>query len=125
MSLDTAFQLRRRSPGPVESPTLLEELAACAASCQACADACSSAGVSTRVATCVQLDLVCADICRTTSMLLTRAGTKRQGLVRLAVELCATACETCAAQVAGTRPERCACAVVRHRCATACRDYLT
>jgi hypothetical protein len=90
----------------------------CSQACTACADACLSeedVAASTR---CIRDDLDCADICATTSRVLSRHTGYDARLTRAMLQACIQACNTCADSCGEHRDHHPHCAT----CEQACRD---
>ena len=90
----------------------------CSQACTACADACLSepdVAASTR---CIRDDLDCADICATTSRVLSRHTGYDARLTRAVLQACIQACNTCADSCGEHRDHHPHCAT----CEQACRD---
>lgn len=99
----------------------------CAQACTACADACLSQQSVQELAKCIRNNLDCADICTTTSRVLSRHTGYDANLTRTVLEACATACKSCgdSCDHHGSRYEHCkVCAEVCRRCESACQQLL-
>ncbi|MDQ2679139.1 MAG: four-helix bundle copper-binding protein [Actinomycetota bacterium] len=95
---------------------------ACAETCSACADACLSESDVAHMATCIRLDLLCADVCTTVGKALARQGTEPMAIMPL-LSACVAICRRCADECGahGDDHEHCAlCADACRRCAEAC-----
>jgi hypothetical protein len=88
---------------------------ACEESCTACADACLGEDDVARMAECIRLDLVCADICGTAGRVLARQGTSRE-VTEHVLRACVAVCQRCAAECGAHAEHHAHCA----RCAEAC-----
>jgi hypothetical protein len=105
----------------------IDECLDCAATCASCADACLGEGDVADLVRCVRLCLDCADLCGATGRIVTRQTEPEPGVIRAAVEGCATACRACAEECErhARHHEHCRiCAEVCRRCEQACRDLL-
>ncbi|WP_129842420.1 four-helix bundle copper-binding protein [Streptomyces sp. RFCAC02] len=105
----------------------IQECEQCAQTCTACADACLSEEHVEELATCVRLDLDCADVCDITSRLLSRHTGGRSDLTRAQVQACALACAACATECErhAAMHEHCRlCAEACRACERACNDLL-
>ena len=91
----------------------------CALECEHCATACLNEQDVKVLARCIALDLECAEICRTATILMSR-GSERAAEFCL---LCADACEECAQECERHQHmEHCRrCAEACRRCAAECR----
>jgi hypothetical protein len=100
---------------------------ACSQTCTACADACLAEPDVVSMQRCIRDDLDCADVCTTTSRVLTRQTAWDAQLKRAVLEACITACGTCAASCGQHRDhhEHCRiCADACEKCAHACQALL-
>lgn len=92
----------------------------CAKMCLSCAEACTAEAMD--MTDCARLCSDCADVCEAT----TRVGLRRSGsndhlLVEL-LELCARACDACAAECEKHNHDHCRlCAQICRECAADCR----
>jgi len=96
--------------------------------CTACADACLGEHLAHRLETCIRLNLDCADICTSTSRILTRQTNPDLTIVAMAIELCAAAADACAHECErhGDRHAHCQVAAAAcHRCFDACRSLMS
>jgi hypothetical protein len=84
----------------------------CAVECDRCAAACLAEEDLGMLARCIALDLECAELCRTSVILMSRGSDRAAELCGL----CAEACEACAEECERHEMEHC------RRCAKACRD---
>ncbi|HEY6047456.1 MAG TPA: four-helix bundle copper-binding protein [Sphingomicrobium sp.] len=93
----------------------------CAKMCRSCADACAAEQMDMRQ--CIRTCLDCADICDTAANLgLRRTGSNEQ-VLRETLELCARACDACAAECERHDHEHCRlCAQMCRECAEDCRN---
>jgi hypothetical protein len=92
----------------------------CAKMCLSCADACMAEPMDMRE--CIRMCLDCADICdATANVALRRTGSDHQILTEL-LELCARACDECAAECEKHEHAHCKlCAQMCRECAVDCR----
>ena len=92
----------------------------CAKMCLSCADACAAEEMD--MAQCIRLCSDCADVCEATTRLgLRRTGHNERLLIEM-LELCARACEECAAECEKHDHEHCKlCALMCRECAADCR----
>ena len=105
----------------------IDECSDCAATCTSCADACLGEKAVVELVRCVRLCLDCADLCDATGRVVTRQTKPDLGVVRAAVEACATTCRACAEECDRHAPhhEHCRiCTGISRRCEQACRDLL-
>jgi hypothetical protein len=122
--------------GPSVGPGLyldLEQLVDCIEACQecttictACADACLGESDVERLRACIRRNLDCADLCATTSAVLSRQTSTDLGLVRVLLEACIVACKRCAAECEQHAAHvHCGvCAQTCRNCETTCRVVL-
>ncbi|MEU6072928.1 four-helix bundle copper-binding protein [Micromonospora sp. NPDC047074] len=106
---------------------VIEALNTCAQACTACADACLSEDMVAELAKCVRTNLDCADICTTTSRVLSRHTGYDANISRSLLEACAAACRACGDECArhAAMHEHCrVCADACRACERACRDLL-
>ena len=97
-----------------------------AQACTACADACV-AEHDRALGPCIRIALDCADLCAATSRVLSRQLAPDLGVISMALQLCATACDVCAYECrrhAAAHAHCDVCAAACRRCTTACRDLL-
>jgi hypothetical protein len=115
-----------RTPSPIDRDLLqrcITECSECAGTCTSCADASLAEPDVLELVRCIRLCLDCSDVCIATGRILTRQTTPDPGVLRAAVEACATAC-----RVSGDECERHAshhehcrlCAESCRRCEEAC-----
>jgi hypothetical protein len=95
----------------------IEALTDCAQTCSACADACVGEDMVDGLRRCIRLDLDCADVCATTSRVLTRQTELDFTLTRSVLEACVQACRTCAEECEMHAEMHAHCRI----CAEACR----
>jgi hypothetical protein len=99
----------------------------CAQACTACADACLSEDAVVQLATCIRTNLDCADVCGTTSRVLSRPTGHDAALTRTVLEACAAACRSCGDECGSHAEmhEHCRiCAESCRRCEEACRTLI-
>jgi hypothetical protein len=89
----------------------------CEQTCTACADACLSEDDVASLTRCIRDDLDCADVCQTTSRVLSRHTAYDARLTRSVLQACVQACNTCADSCAEHRDHHAHCAT----CEDACR----
>jgi hypothetical protein len=102
----------------------IEACLECAQACTACADACLAERDLEPLRQCIRLDLDCADICETTTRVLSRMGRGTTPFVRRVVDACAVASAECGAECErhAERHEHCrVCGEACRRCEAACR----
>ncbi|MBA3818246.1 MAG: four-helix bundle copper-binding protein [Deltaproteobacteria bacterium] len=129
----TVERMLRTNPEPPFAPldALAATIHACMEAsqvCSACADACLGERLMGRLEACIRLNLDCADICNTTSRILTRQQNPDLALVAMMIELCAAACEACAHECERHAEHHAHCHVAAaacHRCFDACRSMMT
>lgn len=97
----------------------------CAAACTICADACLHEPEIGPLAQCIRLAQDCADICRTTGLLVSRPGHADAPTLQLQLRACIQACQACADEcerhARAMEMEHCRiCAEACRRCAAAC-----
>jgi len=105
----------------------IDALVACAQTCTACADACLSEAAVADLRTCIRTDLDCADICGTTSRVLSRHTGYDANITRAQLEACVMACRACGDECkrhAGMHEHCRICAEACRACESACRDLL-
>lgn len=101
----------------------------CINECLKCMEACNHCYVSSlkeyelaMLRDCIRLDRECADICMFTAESLTR----NTMFTKEVLELCAKACEACAAECEHHEHDHCIrCAEACRRCANICRQMMT
>ncbi|MCQ1955701.1 four-helix bundle copper-binding protein [Arthrobacter sp. zg-Y826] len=132
MALITEMLENHPAAGPRASdPRLLVECllacGECAQVCNACADACLSEEMVGELVSCIRTDLDCAEICATTSAVLSRTGTAGPASASL-LHACIAACAACAeeCQQHAAMHQHCRiCAEACRRCINACEKLLT
>ncbi len=96
----------------------IDTLIACSEACTACADACLAEDMVADLTKCIRTNLDCADICSTTSRVLSRHTGYDANIGTTLLDACISACQSCA--------EECAMHADMHEhcriCAEACRD---
>lgn len=105
----------------------IDALVECANTCTQCADACLSEGDAT-LAKCIRLNLDCADVCTTTSRVVSRQTEYDANVTRPLVEACISACKGCGDECDrhGEHMAHCrVCAESCRRCEQACRELLS
>jgi hypothetical protein len=104
----------------------IEECVTCTQTCTACADACLAEKMIADMLKCIRTDLDCADMCGTTSAVLTRQTAYDVNVTRPVVQACIAACKACADECEQhAHMEHCRiCAEVCRRCEQACNDLL-
>ena len=121
MSIRKMIALHPKDGGNQALSDAVHHLMYCAKMSASCADACLAEGMD--MAQCIRLCLDCSDICEATARLgLRRTGDDNQVLREL-LDLCARACEACAAECERHDHEHCKlCAQICRECATDCRN---
>lgn len=104
----------------------IEECFACASACTTCADACLGESMVAELATCIRLDMDCADVCEATGRVMARHAGHDLALTRALLEACAAACRACAEECErhGSMEHCRLCAEACRSCEAACRDFL-
>jgi hypothetical protein len=93
----------------------------CTKMCLSCADACAAEEMDMRQ--CIRLCLDCADICDATANLGLRRTGSNEAMLREILELCARACDGCAAECEKHEYEHCKLnAQMCRECAEDCRN---
>jgi hypothetical protein len=103
----------------------IEELVTCAQTCTVCADACLAEDDVAALRRCIGLNLDCADVCGSTSRILTRASSSDLELWRSMLLACVQACRSCGAECEShaEHHEHCrVCAESCRRCEEACEE---
>jgi hypothetical protein len=104
----------------------IDALVDCANTCTQCADACLSEGDAS-LAKCIRLNLDCADICATTSRVVSRQTEYDANVTRPLLEACIAACRSCGDECAShaEHMEHCRiCSEQCRRCEETCRELL-
>ncbi len=105
----------------------IDALVECANTCTQCADACLSEGDAT-LAKCIRLNPDCADVCTTTSRVVSRQTEYDANVTRPLVEACISACKSCGDECDGHGEHMAHCRVCAEscrRCEQACRELLS
>jgi hypothetical protein len=129
MTFREIFALHPR-PTQLDHEVLLRcigECLDCSASCTACADASLSESDVEEMRAVIRLASDCADTCDSTRRVVTRQTATDLGVLRAAVEACATACVACAEECEkhAAHHEHCRlCAEECRRCKKACDDVI-
>src|SRR4051812_45393144 len=103
----------------------IEACSDCAATCLICADACLGEEMVTELRRCIRLDLDCAELCRATGAIVSRAAAGGESPIRLILEACADVCQRCGEECrrhAEMHAHCRICAEVCLACAAACRE---
>jgi len=107
----------------------IEALIECASTCTLCADGClSEPGLSPDLAKCIRLCSDCADICSTTSRVVSRQTEYDANVTRPLVEACVSACRSCADECGGHAEHMAHCRICSEscrRCEQACQELLS
>lgn len=105
----------------------VEACFACAGACTACADACLGEEMVADLASCIRLNLDCADVCEATGRVLARHAGHDLKVTRSLLKACAAACRRCADECERhVAMEHCrACAEACRACEAACLEFLT
>lgn len=110
---------------PAQVQAMVQELIACESACIVCADACLSEQDVQMLATCIALDLDCADVCAVTSRLASRMGHHRKAVMPHQIQACREMCRLCAEECERHDHEHCrVCAQACRRCEEACDKVL-
>lgn len=92
---------------------------ACAAACDHCASSCLREKDVEMMTLCIELDLECSSMCRTTAQLMQLESSRAGQLA----ELCAESCDACADECEKHDNEHCRiCAQKCRACAETCRE---
>ena len=103
----------------VENKELIQTLHECVAACNHCFDACLKEDDVKTMANCIKTDRECADICAFFEQALSQNTKYKKELA----QLCAKACEDCAAECEKHDHDHCqACAEACRKCAEACKQ---
>lgn len=101
----------------IPNDELIKKLDICIAACNFCAASCLKEDDVKMMAACIAIDIDCAEVCRTTAILLARDSKYGKHLLRECVELC----KACAAECIKHPMGHCqACAKACEECAEAC-----
>jgi hypothetical protein len=123
MSIRKMLALHPNARGHVNQPLgdAVHHLMYCAKMCRSCADACAAEEMDMRQ--CERLCLDCADICDATANVALRQTGNNGQIVREMLEVCARACDECAAECERHDHEHCKlCAQMCRECAQDCRN---
>ena len=98
----------------------------CAQVCTICADACLSEEDVEKLATCIRLNLDCAEICQVTGNLMSRPAHRDAPALRAQLEACVEICTACGDEYERhAHMEHCrVCAESCRECAEACRRMI-
>ncbi|GIF54634.1 hypothetical protein Air01nite_07290 [Asanoa iriomotensis] len=99
----------------------------CAEACTACADACLSEPDVAELTKCIRTNLDCADVCATTTRVLSRHTGYDATISRAMLVACVTACAACAAECGLHAEMHEHCGICADACRTteqACRDLI-
>lgn len=100
-----------------ENRYMVELLYKCAAECDYCAHLCLNEDDLDKMAECINLNVICADICRTTAISIARESKYSVNLL----EICANICRECADECSKLQPDFCKrCADICNNCADYC-----
>lgn len=103
----------------IPNDELIKKLDICIAACNFCASACLKEEHVHMLAQCISNNIDCAEVCRTSAILLARNSKHGKHLLKECIELC----ETCAAECEQHEHDHCqACARACRECAEACRQ---
>lgn len=101
-----------------QNAQLLTTLAACAAACNMCATACLEEDDVKMMASCIKLDMDCAQICAMTAAFVARGSDHAAHLMKECVEICGK----CAAECEKHEMDHCQqCAEACRKCEAACK----
>ncbi len=97
---------------------LIKKLDICVAACNFCASSCLKEDDVKMMAHCISNNIDCAEICRTTAILLARDSKHAKHLMKECIEVCMACVEECSKH----EHEHCkACAKACSECAEACK----
>jgi hypothetical protein len=105
----------------------IDTLVDCANTCTQCADACLSEHNAAELVKCIRLNLDCADVCGTTSRVVSRQTEHDANVTRQLLDACIAACRSCGDECATHAEHMAHCAICSEqcrRCEDACRDLL-
>ena len=89
--------------------------------CEHCSIACLEENDVQMLTRCIRLNMDCAEICRTTAILLSRSSDHVQHLMQECIELCETCANECEKH---SKMQHCQeCAEACRQCAEACRNH--
>lgn len=99
--------------------TLISKVSDCATICDYCAASCLRESDVTMMAACIQLDMECAAVCRTTALLLQLESNHAGAMC----QICADICNACAEECEKHEHEHCRkCAAICRECAEECAN---
>ncbi len=102
----------------IPNDELIKKLDICIAACNFCAASCLKEEHVQHMTSCIALDMDCAEVCRTTAVLLARDSKHGKHLLKECIELC----DACAEECGRHEHAHCqACAKACRECADACR----
>jgi len=122
MSIRKMIALHPDVAGHVNQPLgdAVHHMMYCAKMCRSCADACLAEDLD--MVQCIRLCVDCADICDAASNIGLRQTGENGQILREMLELCARACDECAAECERHGHEHCKlCAQMCRECAADCR----
>ncbi len=97
---------------------VIKKIDICVAACNYCASACLKEDDVKMMAKCISLDMDCAEICRTTGILLARDSAHGKHMLKECIEIC----EACSKECSNHQNEHCqACSKACTECAEACK----
>ncbi|MEO6538123.1 MAG: four-helix bundle copper-binding protein [Ferruginibacter sp.] len=97
---------------------LIKKIDICIAACNFCASSCLKEENVKMMAKCISMDIDCAEVCRTTAILLARDSPHGKHLLKECIELC----DACAAECGMHEADHCqACAKACRECSEACK----
>ena len=123
MSIRKMIALHPQAGEHVNQPLAdaVHHLMYCAKMCLSCADSCLAEPMD--MSQCVRVCLDCSDICEATARVALRRTGANQTVVREMLDLCARACDACAAECEKHDHEHCRlCAQMCRECAADCRN---
>jgi hypothetical protein len=123
MSIRKMLSLHPEGRGHVNQPLgdAVHHMMYCAKMCRSCADACLAEDLD--MVQCIRLCADCADICEAASNIALRQTGDDDQVAREMLELCARACDSCAAECEQHEHEHCRlCAQMCRECAEDCRN---
>jgi hypothetical protein len=99
---------------------LIEQILSCSSVCDYCAASCLEEENIEMLRNCIKLNLECAEICRATSIALSRGSSQAETLLNA----CVDACQRCADECSQHDHDHCAeCAETCENCAEACSAF--
>ena len=122
MSIRKMIALHPDVGGHVNQPLgdAVHHMMYCAKMCRSCVDSCLAEGLD--MVQCIRLCVDCADICDAASNIGLRQTGMNNQVLREMLELCARACDECAAECGKHDHEHCKlCAQMCRECAADCR----